>query len=364
MKAWSWILAVVFAVLPAGGAASAQVFFPQKDLVFTHLAAGGGYETILTLTNRGTYTYTGKMYFYKNCGEAWNPTVNGSAITGGWFTASLPPGDTVTYRVSGANLEAGFCYLYSDDMVLDNFVEGNQTYYVLSGLTVQDSIGISPSTELLISTVPFESFSTIAVAFANPDFYWSRTASITLRLYDSAGTFLTSANVSLAPLCHYPRFLSDIFPGYNPGRGRLDIQSDNPIVAAALTLNGGQLSSLPMIPSPTTYDMTAVDVGGITTRGEAASWIEGRFVKGYLRVIEFNGTAMDYVFPIAGRFVNGSLRMSFYGSGPAFNNEEATIYFYIPSFSLATSSFTVEYVETFLAGPSTSYGTLYLTKNF
>ena len=364
MKFQSLLLVIVCAVLLAGGAASAQVFYPQKDLVFTHLAAGGGYETVLTLANRGTFNYTGKMYFYKNCAEAWNPTVNGTAITGGLLTVTLPPGDTVTYRVSGANLEAGFCYLYSDDMVMDNFVEGNQAYYVLSGPTVLDSIGISPSTELFISTVPFESFSTIAVAFANPDFYWSRTASVTLRLYDSAGTFQTSANISLAPRCHYPRFLSDIFPGYNPGRGRLDIQSDNPIVAAALTLNGGQLSSLPMIPSPTTYDVTAVDVSGITSLGEAALWIEGRFVKGYLRVTEFNGTAMDYVFPIEGRYVNGSLRMSFYGSGPAFNNQEATIYFYIPGFSLTTSSFTVDYVETFIAGPSTTYGTLYLTKNF
>ncbi len=364
MKARSMILFVTVAALLAGGAASAQVFYPQKDLVFTHLAAGGGYETVLTLTNRGTYNYSGKMYFYKNCAEQWNPTVNGSAITGGSFTVTIPSGDTVTYRVSGGSLEAGFCYLYSDDMVMDNFVEGNQTYYVLSGGTVLDSIGISPSTELFLSTVPFENFSTIAVALANPDFYWGRAASVTLRLYDAVGAFLTSANVTLESRCHYPRFLSGIFPGYNPGRGRLDIQSDNPIVAAALTLNGGQLSSLPMIPSPTTYTVTAVDVGGITTRGEAAIWIEGRFVKGYLRVTEFDGTAMEAVFPIGGRFVNGSLRMSFYGSGPAFDNEEATIYFYIPGFSLAASNYTVEYVETFVAGPSATYGTLYLTKNF
>ena len=364
MKSGRLFLWVIIGLLLAGGAASAQVFYPQKDLVFTHLAAGGGYETVLTMTNRGTYDYAGKMYFYKNCDEQWNPTVNGTAITGGMIVVTIPPGDTVTYRVSGANLEAGFCYLYADDMAMDNFLEGNQAYFVLSGPTVLDSIGISPSVELFVSTVPFENFSTIAVAFANPDFYWSRTASVTLRLYNSAGGFLTSTNISLAPRCHYPRFLSDIFPGYNPGRGRLDIQSDNPIVAAALTLNGGQLSSLPMIPSPTTYTVTAVDVSTITTRGEAAIWIEGRFVKGYLRVTEFNGASMDYVFPIEGRFVNGSLRMSFYGSGPAFNNQEATIYFYVPNFALTTASYTVDYVETFLAGPSTSYGTLYLTKNF
>ena len=364
MKARSLILYVLIAALLAGGAASAQVFYPQKDLVFTHLAAGGGYETVLTLANRGTYDYSGKMYFYKNCAEQWNPTVNGAAITGGMLVVTIPQGDTVTYRVSGANLEAGFCYVYADDMAMDNFLEGNQTYYILSGPTVLDSIGISPSVELFLSTVPFESFSTIAVALANPDFYNNRTANVILRLYDAAGNSLTSTTIPLGPLCHYPRFLSDIFPGFNPGRGRLDIQSDNPIVAAALTLNGGQLSSLPMLPSPTTYDVTAVDVSTITTRGEAAIWIEGRFVKGYLRVTEFNGTAMDSIFLIEGRFVNGSLRVSFYGSGPAFNNEEATIYFYVPNFALTTASYTVDYVETFIAGPSTSYGTLYLMKIF
>jgi hypothetical protein len=110
------------------------------------------------------------------------------------------------------------------------------------------------------------------------------------------------------------------------------------------------------------YDMMAVDVGGLTTYGEVTIWAEGRFVKGYLRVTEFDGVSMDYIFPVYGRLINGSLRVSIYGSGPAFDNEEAVIYCYIPAYSFGTGSISTEYVETFIYDLNVTYGTLYLTK--
>ena len=41
--------------------ASAQNFYPKKDAVFGQVVVGGGYETVINLTNRGTHPYVGTL---------------------------------------------------------------------------------------------------------------------------------------------------------------------------------------------------------------------------------------------------------------------------------------------------------------
>ena len=63
-------------------AASAQNFVPKKDAAFGQVVVGGGYETVINLTNRGTHSYFGTLSLFRIVNEAsvpWNPTVNGVA---------------------------------------------------------------------------------------------------------------------------------------------------------------------------------------------------------------------------------------------------------------------------------------------
>jgi hypothetical protein len=45
-----------------------------------------------------------------------------------------------------------------------SFLEGTLTYYVRDGGFLVDSVGVQPSSELYLTTVPFDDFSKLAMA--------------------------------------------------------------------------------------------------------------------------------------------------------------------------------------------------------
>ena len=78
MKKTSFSLAVLLLLLPVTGFTSDPMI--GRDLAFAQIAVGGGYETVLNLTNRGTTTYTGTFSLFRGSGQAWSPLVNGNAV--------------------------------------------------------------------------------------------------------------------------------------------------------------------------------------------------------------------------------------------------------------------------------------------
>ena len=159
--------------------ASAQNFYPKKDVAFGQVVVGGGYETVINLTNRGTHPYVGTLGLFRTVNEqsvAWNPTVNGAAVQEGEYEVEVQPQATVTLRLTGSQLEAGAAILLSEDLFLDNLIEANLTYLVLEDGQVSDSVGISPSKEFYRASIPFEKFTETALALANGDLSGERTA--------------------------------------------------------------------------------------------------------------------------------------------------------------------------------------------
>ena len=55
------------------------------------------------------------------------------------------------------------------DANLTNSLEGHLTYYVSDGDLVTDSVGVPPARQFLASSLPFEDFNSICLAFANTD---------------------------------------------------------------------------------------------------------------------------------------------------------------------------------------------------
>ena len=85
----AWIPVVLIFASAAFGQVSLENNLPYKDLIFPQLAAGGGYETWMTVTNHGVATWNGTFYFYHNLGEPWNPIVNGVQISDGMLPVSI-----------------------------------------------------------------------------------------------------------------------------------------------------------------------------------------------------------------------------------------------------------------------------------
>jgi len=87
------------------GTCFAQNFNPKKDLAFGQIAAGGGYESVITVTNRGTTAYSGILELYRkdeigNGQPWWDVFINGMPILSGMEMIALNPGETKSFRIT------------------------------------------------------------------------------------------------------------------------------------------------------------------------------------------------------------------------------------------------------------------------
>jgi hypothetical protein len=302
---------------------SAQNIRPFKDMVFSQVAAGGGYESWLTVTNRGKEAYNGSLSFYRAKAEPWNPVVEGSATTNGKMALSIPAGATRTYKVTGgAATQSGFAALVADTVSLTSLLEGNLTYFVKSGSVVTDSVGVTPAVEFYMSTIPFEDFLTIALAMVCRA-SGSQGATVQLAVYSQTNERVAAKTITISQNEQWVRFLWEELGRLAVGRGRLEIQSNVPITGTALMFVGGQFSSLPLIPTVRTYNMT-VDVFGVTCKGELILWAEGASFRGYFNVTEIPGLPTpSFQMPVFGQLHQSMLKLIFYAPPTVYGTPEA-----------------------------------------
>ncbi|MBI4471353.1 MAG: hypothetical protein HY646_01715, partial [Acidobacteria bacterium] len=109
---------------------------PGKSLTFAQVAFGGGYETVLNLTNRGTAAYNGTLTLRPTDPTRPYPArVNGNSVSAG-MNLTLNPGATESLRITSGDASAGilsgFAIIRSTNPESDSLLEGNLTYYVKS----------------------------------------------------------------------------------------------------------------------------------------------------------------------------------------------------------------------------------------
>jgi hypothetical protein len=281
-----WILFVCLSSSFAFAQVNINQPFPFLDLIFPEVVAGGGIETLVTLSNRGTATYTGYAYLRTGAQFEWNPLVNGLSITGGEFPVSISPGRTVTYLITGSGSipeVGGMIIVNAEDPGLTKYIEGNMTYFLTSGGISFDSIGVLPATPFVAASLPFEDFRSITLAFLNTDFE-ERTANVTFKLYDDSNVLRgTSTPDPLLPAEQRASYLYQLFPSVSSlASGRVEIQSDIPISGIAMMQEAvsGQFSSLPLGSTIRTYSVHTSDPNVGLTR--MALWTNGPFVNGYM----------------------------------------------------------------------------------
>ncbi len=341
-----------------------QDYYPRKDAAFGQVAVGGGIETVINLTNRGTFPYSGSIRFLRGEGSAWNLRVNGNVISNGEYSVEIQPKSTTTIRLTGDRLESGAAIVVSEDLLLDNFIEANLTYFVRSGESVEDSVGVAPSKEFYLSSVPFQEFNSIALALVNGDLSGQRVARVLVRLFNERGSRLATKTLDLGSFFHDARFLSELFPGLNLQRGKVEISSDVPIFGTALTLKEGEISSLPLEPSPVSYTVRMVSSEGSVASGEMALWAEGFFVRGYFLISAVDGEPLQEAVLelVNGHLFERFLQLSFAVSEDPFFAEEATLYFEQSNFSFDADIVSDTWVQMFLSDHATLEGTYELAR--
>jgi len=326
-------IAWIPAVLLSAGVALCQVsldnIFPFKDVVFPQVAAGGAYQSWITVTNRGTEIWNGDMKFRSGAGVPWNPVVNGTPVAEGTLSISVNPGATMTYKVTlPGSTEAGYAVVTTHDVDLTNFLEGHLTYYVSDGDLITDSVGVPPAKQFLASSLPFEDFNSICLAFANTDLK-ERSAHLKLRvLSDTNAQVGQTNNITLVSGEHTARYLWQLFPGISLGRGRLEIESDVPISGIALTqAPGNQLSSLPLESTTRTYSV-ALSPATDEIR-HMTIWIESFYVKGYMEFRDAGESEWTRYAVFGQIAADGRLRL--HGDGDDMSSPDHQWYWYIRS---------------------------------
>jgi hypothetical protein len=356
-----WI-AALFLILcsPAWG----QNLSPQKDLAFSQIAAGGGYETVLVATNRGTTAYTGVLNLFHFQGQAWNPIVNGASVVNGQVSINIPAGGTKTFHITAAaGVEAGFGFIKAADPTIQTAtLEGNLTYYVKAGATLTDSVGVPPSSEFYMATIPFEDSTAIALALAN---LGNTTANVKLSVFNETnGAASSPLTVPLSAQSHLPQFLNEFFHGLTLGKGRLEIESDAPIIGTALTLVSNQFSSLPLLPSQRTFSFSAT-LSGLGFTGDGGIWVNGMAVNGYLHITGTTpslGTVTPETYFVYGALQNKTARIMGYGKSILLQGQEFIVYTQIDNFSLSANTLTGSFTMTSLSGTNGATGSIQITR--
>jgi hypothetical protein len=301
-------MAILLFLILAGGGINGQNL-QQKDLAFAQVAAGPEIETVIAMTNPAGSHYEGTVHFWSGSDEPWNPVVNGARVADSKLDLRIEPGETMVLRITDDSLTTGAVLLKATKAALDNFIEGNLTYLIDGDHF--DSVGIAPCTELYRSAIPFEEFSAVALALANSSI--DEVSVVGLRLIDSSGQEQESVTQVLSERSHQARFLFEIFSS-RIEKGKVEIEATRPIIGTAVTLKKGEISSLPMLPSPVTYDLRT-DIGPELDRAEMVLWVEGTFVKGYLRFFEIDAEPVpnSETYLVTGTLENGELRLTQYG---------------------------------------------------
>ena len=275
--------------------------------------------------------------------------VNGAAVENGEYVIEIQPGATVTLRLTGSQLRSGAAVLRSDDLRLDNLIEANLTYRILENGQVSDSVGISPSKEFYRASIPFEKFAETALALVNGDSTNERTARVALTLYSGDGTQLGNQRMlTLGPFSHLARFLHELFQGQTLDGGRVEIASDYPIFGTALTLTGGEFSSLPLEPAPVTYSVR-LDAGESYATGELSLWADGSFIRGFMLISAVDDEAFDEpeFSLVNGELEDGRLRLTFTILQDPFFAEEVTLTLRNDQFSFESSVVEGQWIQLF-----------------
>lgn len=189
--------------------------------IFPHVADGGGYKTVLLLTNGTVTNTTATISFFTDTGSPL--TLNIGASTGSSFSIPIPARGSSKLTTSGtpAAPVTGWAQVTTSPAMGMN---GNAIFQFFKGSSLFSEASVPaalPSNAIEFYADEEDGFNT-GVALANPG---TVTAVGTLTLYGPTGNVSGTYPISIPPAHHLATFLWQIFTGASSGRAELNLSS-------------------------------------------------------------------------------------------------------------------------------------------
>ncbi|HEY3439621.1 MAG TPA: hypothetical protein VGK29_02670 [Paludibaculum sp.] len=250
-----WGAGPVFSSEASQKSAPRQTSYRAQDVVFPHLATGGGWETVIVTVNLSKVTLTYNTYYFDQAGNPMPVTLkasNGLLITTAATTSSLPPAASLSVPLldDGTGTKVGWAAITYDATLgqVGGFatfrqrVEGRPDFEALVPLSsLVDSRFLMPVDER-------DGFET-ALAICNPG--TKLTSTVTLQMLDPNGRVIANQTITLAPLQQQAFLIQDKFPTMLGQRGTLYVGGTATALSALglrfNTLGGSAFSSIPIM---------------------------------------------------------------------------------------------------------------------
>jgi len=205
---------------------------------FSDLAFSGGYQTTLTYVNYSPQTVTCTTSFYSDSGSPLSiPFSQGTVST---RTDTMQPGASVHDQTIASPAPP----------YVQGWAQASCNGPVQAGLLYRYSVSGVPIGEASVNaeTAPTTEFATFAqtatgIAYANPS--TTQSATVTIEVYNAAGTLLGSHVITLGPLAHGSANVGPLL-GLTSFTGFVKITSTIPIISLSLNAEAFPVfSSLP-----------------------------------------------------------------------------------------------------------------------
>jgi hypothetical protein len=210
----------------SGTATGSATFIAGNSYYFSQLAFSGGWQSTLTYVNYSQQQVTCTTNFYSDSGSPLAMPFSQGTIT--TRTDTMPPGGSIHDQTT-ANLTG---------TAAGGWAQASCTGPVQASLLYRLYSSGAPVGEAALNaeTAPTTKFATFAqtatgVAYANPS--TTQSASITLAVYNTAGTKLGSEVITLGPLAHGSANLGPAL-GLSSFTGFVEITSTIPIISLSL----------------------------------------------------------------------------------------------------------------------------------
>ncbi len=233
---------------------------PDSQTLFPHLAVGGGYTTVFSLTNTGATPSTGSLVITDGSGAPLNVAASGAGISstgGSSLPISIPSGATSIFSVNQTDdaspTRAGWARLQTSGGV----ISGVATFQYSASGKLLTLAGVFASAPAASVTIPVDNDDSqqryTGFAIANPS---AESISLVLEVIDEGGK--TSSTVRppalnpLPPNGQNATFLHQADASTLTFRGSVRITADGgkQFVAVALTLTQGLYAAIPVISTP------------------------------------------------------------------------------------------------------------------
>ncbi|MBI4472190.1 MAG: hypothetical protein HY646_05945 [Acidobacteria bacterium] len=196
--------------------------FGEARLIFPQIADGGGYRTVLLLTNRTASATAATISFTSSTGNPLTVTLD-DGRAGTSFQVALPAGGAVKVQTAGVGntVNVGFAEVLTAPAT---DMSGNAVFQLFNGRTLfsEASVPAAPPASCGHFFVDESGGFNTGFAVAN-----SSTIPATGRVtvWNTQGTVIGQQSISIPPKQHMSRFLSQLIPSVVSGRAEVEMTS-------------------------------------------------------------------------------------------------------------------------------------------